>query len=405
MRMLLSRVKRNKKWHVGIPASRALFIRKHLLNPTPESIRGNLKLERVWLELFSSRLPEDLLKEIAFQGEKIEVHGAFWQLCEKHPEALEFDCLEPLTCTLSQGKYQKISPKYYWGYRGGKRTLVVLVAPSPQSVYKHAYFIGSYMHYISGTCESVMGFNYPDLDERVADLTQLKEGMALKKDHIILGFAKELVQLLIQSLECRFLSETHEEHYLSKRYQLKGGATLNFLEVNFDFMGHNGAQVMRRLVSIGVDSITYLSRLRSVEGEKDDYTRLFSPERYILRSADAPVRYITDLSNPIAEKFQEIASGWHISQDCLESQLEVSGVYCASEISTYDDDLAFFAAAIEDANFELGKKVRFSPLHFACDSRCVSSTLQPFGLMDREKSQSAFDLMRHYLMRYLPGLK
>jgi hypothetical protein len=403
--MLLQRIKRPKKCHADIPASRALCIRKHLLTPSPERIRGCPKLEQVWLNLFSSRLPEDLLKELAFQGETIEVHGAFWQLCQKHPKVLDFDYLEPISYELSESKYKKISPRYFWGYRKGERRLVVLVAPSPQSVYKHAYFIASYMHYIVGSCKNVIGFNYPDLDDRITDITQLNEEVAYKKDHVILGFAQELIQPMIQELNCHFVSESIGEHYRSKRYQLKGGATLNFLEINFDFMGHNGAHVLRRLVSFGVDSIIYCSRLRSVEGEKDDYARLFSPERYILRSADSPVRYITYLSNPIAKKFQEIASGWHISQDCLESQLEVSGIYCASEISTYDDDLAFFAAAIEDANFELGKKVNFSPLHFACDSLCVSSTLQPFGLMNYDKGKSSFDLMRHYLTRYLSELK
>jgi len=395
------RVSRSRAFNVR--ASKALFIRKIKTQVLPHIISDTEKQE--WESFFERRLPCEFLKEALFYNWPIEVHGAFVDFVVKDPEVLGLDYLEPLDFSIDSGKYKKIGPRYFRGYRAGLAHIIVIVTPGAQSVYYHAHFITTYLEYIAKSSGAIYAFNYPDLEDRLISVTSLDASIVCKKDIVVIGFAKELQQMVIGSLSCSLLSEKNTRYYTSRRYRLKSGYTLNFIEVHYDFMSENGKKLVTQLVYLGAHQIIYCGRLRTCGNERSHYMRIFSPERYIKLEASLPARYITQLANPFASAFSETATHWHLSQDWLSDPEHLDEICCSEGIDSFDNDLSVMASAIEDANHFFGKKTSFSPVHFAIDSfDRRRDTSRPYPLIDRCKQSYALRLIATYLSRYFGGL-
>ncbi len=406
--MIFSRAKKRnlcKRRFFEVESHKALFIRKTTLQVVPYVIIKESVEAKEWQVLFDKRLACSFLKEAIFHSWPIEVHGVFIDLVLKDPAILGLDFLEPLNFSIDSGKYKKIGPRYFKGYKAGEAHLIVIVTPGAQSVYYHAHLIATYLDYIAKSSEALFAFNYPDLEDNLISVTSLDASVVSKKDIVLIGFALELQKMVVGSLACSLLSEKEGLHYTSRRYHLKSGYTLNFIEVHYDFISDNGKKLAAQFVHLGAQHVIYCGRLRTYEDVSNYYTRIFSPERYIKLEGSDPVRYITELENPFASAFPETATKWHLSQDRLSAPEALDEVCCSGDVESFDHDLAGIAAAIEDANHLFGRSTSFSPVHFAVDSfdsRCHKS--RPYPLIDRDKQHYALRLIGSYLSRYFSSL-
>lgn len=347
--------------------------------------------------LFEKRLPTQILKEAVFEGWKIEVHTARAETMERFPSAFGFDFLQPVDfCTTSSNsKYAFMTPRYFKVRRGSKLLLAVATSPGGDTARSSAELISRYLYKIAYDTGRVSLVRHVDLENRLFERTGFDERFVMPFDHVVIGYADEICHMIRGQIDCVFLSSFENSYYTSKRYRLAGGAVVNFLEMRIDFTGSIGAQLCRKLTLFGAANIIFCSHVCAVSEPHTTYAQIYSPSRYIFHNEEGVVRYVVNLPNPLHSRDPRSDTGWHFTSSALPKINTVDTIAHLSAVRSVDSETAMMAAAIEDASHEMGAKVGFCPIHFACDSIDIVEGNSFFCAVDPDKKQYA---LRHVVL-------
>lgn len=353
--------------------------------------RGSL----LWEQLFNNRLPVQLLKEVVFEGWRVEVHTLFPDLLLQFADTLGFDSIEPVDfiVTSSHKKYRFMAPAYFKACRGSEVVIIAAVSPGRESAYMHADFIARFLDHIAREKYLVSIIRHTDLEKQIVDWTGLDERFVAPSDHVVIGFANEVCQLIKGQSECVFVSAIENTYFSSKRYRFENGEVVNFLDVHFDFIGSISAKIAGRLAGLGCANIIFCGRLYGIGHECSAYTQIYSPARYIYQELDGSVRYIIDLQNPLHAVMPGSNTGWHFSQSPVPDPYNMDHIAQLGLVHSVDTELGAIAAELEDINHKLGRDVGFCPIQFAPEMLDKCSDMRPFSMMDRKR--------RHYSLRLI----
>jgi len=356
--------------------------------------------------LYEKRLPTQLLKEAIFEEWQIEVHTSTAEMMQRFPSAFGFDSLEPLDFSIipADSKYAFMTPRYFKVRRGSETLLVVASAPGGDGARSCGALISRYLYKIARDIGRVSLVRHPDLENQLFEQIGLDARFVMPFDHVVLGFADEICQMIRGQVDCIFLSSFENAYFTSKRYRLSSGAVINFLEVRIDFTGSIGAKLCTKLAMLGAVNIIYCSRVHAVEAPHAVYAQVYSPSRYIYHNEEGVVRYVVNLPNPLHSCDLRSDSGWHFTTSVLPRISTIDGISHLSGVSSVDNETAVMAVAIEDASHEMGVHIGFCPIHFVCNS--IDSVLNGtyFPLTDLKKQRYALRQATLLVQRLLASL-
>lgn len=400
----------------AVVAPRGRFLRCRLRVTVPHGLVIRTRYERpsfisctdhlhdpMWEQIFLRRLPIDLLKESVFEGWPIEVHTIFPHLLTERAEVLGFESVEALHFNIEgcDEKYRFLTPKYFKVSREGVIRVIVAVSPGRDSAYYHADILSRYLDKIARSASMVGIVRHIDLEEKIADWTRLDGRFISPSDHVVIGFADEVCNLIKGQVDCRFIGKYEDSYFSSRRYRLANGEVVNFLEVNLDFIGSIGAKLVQKIARMGAAHIIFCGRLHGVGRMKDCYGQIFCPSRYIYHEANGQVRYVMRAPNFINALFPSANTGWHLTVSPLPQLDSMSTIPQLGQVNSVDTELGAMAAAIEDVNYERGTQTGFSPIQFAPDILAHALQNRPFLSIDREKRLYALRLIANFLARFL----
>ncbi|MBN9344434.1 MAG: hypothetical protein BGO76_09020 [Caedibacter sp. 38-128] len=318
------------------------------------------------------KLPLHLFQKALIHEWKIEIHGIYPLLFSENAGKLGFDVIEQISFqhNKKEKRFNYIRPQFFIGYKKNKpNTLIIAVTPGEDYIYHYASMVRHYLSKLTKNAEDLFEIHrYPDLEDKLADWTNLDNKFVHSHDIVILGSVEKIEQFLLNKHKAKLLSKEKSDYYESTRYQLSNGKVVNFLGVKYSYWGCMSGKIVKKLCELGAQEIIYSAKLGSMTKPEDLYQKIYAPTKYLTMKFHSVIRFIVNVPNKFVEKFPQLNSEWHVSiPTVLEEDFEQRRVATQVGAQSIDNEISRMAAAIEDYNLQQNTKIPFCAIHFATD--------------------------------------
>lgn len=367
------------------------------------------------------KLPLENLHKAIMNQWKIEVHGIYPTFFEDVAQHIGFDLIEPIEFEHNSKikKLNYIRPRFFIGYKIGKKnTLGIAVTPGEDYIYHYAGMLRYYISSVTAKSHRLLEIvRYPELEASIAEWTGLDRSFVKKGDFLVLGFIQEILKELKSHLSMTLVETKENDYYLSYRFILESGQTVNFLGVKYSFWGNISTKLVERLCELGASKIAYIGKLGCMTNPADLYDRIFSPTKFLHLKANKMVGFATKVDNELVNAFPELNSGWHVSvPTVIEEDYSQRKVSSNFECSSIDNEISQMAIAIDKYNNtnKGTEKIPFLPLHFATDylrndyekTKHLALDLSTNRTSSAEEKKSAiFKKLSGYFTQYIENQK